>query len=563
MGKAKYSYRSKKRKFTGNQFVTSADEVQTIKDVNTASSSKLMEKMELPQTINTDSGLCGNRIFDLNTLITVFSLLCCPLCLEADLTLVEDSKLGLSSNFSLKCKKCNFVSGFSSTKKLNKLNELNTLMVYGLRLIGAGYSAGNKLCSLLNLPFLSKYAFRKQEEKLLLAASISAQQCMNEAALEVRKIKKSRSKVVSCGTSVDGSWQKRGFSSLNGCVTAISIDTGKILDLEAMSSYCRICNKLKSSSGVQNPRTHNCRNHQGSASSMESVGSYRIFERSQMLRNLMYTDYYGDGDSKAYPTVKDIYGTDSVTKLECIGHVQKRVGSRLRKLKSKTKGVGGKGKLTFRFIDKLQNYYGIAVRSNIGKLEEMQSAVIAAFFHTCSSKGNPMHGQCPKGADSWCKFQRAKALKNKYVDKSAGIPTDIMKIIKPSYMELCDRKLLEKCLHGKTQNANESFNGVLWQMIPKQTFVEFKTFQLGAYIALLQFNQGAKGILSVIENLGLTPDHRVVQQFNLIDKRRIHDSKRHSLPEAKLLRKKLRAIRKKKWTNDELQEGPTYKAGEF
>ncbi|GFT35985.1 hypothetical protein TNCV_4342951 [Trichonephila clavipes] len=42
----------------------------------------------------------------------------------------------------------------------------------------------------------------------------------------------------------------------------------------------------------------------GSASSMETVGAYRIFERSENHRKLQYTDYYGDGDSKAYESEK-------------------------------------------------------------------------------------------------------------------------------------------------------------------------------------------------------------------------------------------------------------------
>ena len=37
--------------------------------------------------------------------------------------------------------------------------------------------------------------------------------------------------LVKCGVSCDGTWQRRGFSFLDGCVTAISMDTGKILDV--------------------------------------------------------------------------------------------------------------------------------------------------------------------------------------------------------------------------------------------------------------------------------------------------------------------------------------------
>ena len=47
-----------------------------------------------------------------------------------------------------------------------------------------------------------------------------------------------------------------------------------------------------------------------------------------------------------------------VVKLECISHVQKRVGNRLRNLQKNVKGLGGRGRLTNNIIDKLQNYYG-------------------------------------------------------------------------------------------------------------------------------------------------------------------------------------------------------------
>ncbi|GFV93361.1 uncharacterized protein TNCV_3685841 [Trichonephila clavipes] len=286
------------------------------------------------------------------------------------------------------------------------MNELNTRFVYGLRLIGRGVSAGRKLCAVLNLPpFLSKLAFRQQEKKLLSAAISIGEKIRNDAAKGIRQLKKSIHGTVNCGVSVDGTWQRRGFSSLNGCVSAISVDTGKIIDFKTLSQFCRKCN---SKTEQQNVKLQ-CNHHKGSSSSMEPVGAYRIFERSEDHRMLRYTDYYGDGDSKAFDAVKDIYGKDSVTKLECIGHIKKRVGTRLRKLKSRNKGLGEKGKLTDGLINKLQNYYGIAIRSNIGNLDKMQSAVIAAYFHCCSSKHQPEHGQCPVGDESWCKFQRAKA----------------------------------------------------------------------------------------------------------------------------------------------------------
>ena len=62
----------------------------------------------------------------------------------------------------------------------------------------------------------------------------------------VKEISQSSSSIIDTALSVDGSWQRHGFSSLNGVVTAISMDTGKILDCEPMSRSCKACSlKLK------------------------------------------------------------------------------------------------------------------------------------------------------------------------------------------------------------------------------------------------------------------------------------------------------------------------------
>ncbi|CAL1264218.1 unnamed protein product, partial [Larinioides sclopetarius] len=98
------------------------------------------------------------------------------------------------------------------------------------------------------------------------------------------------------------------------------------------------------------------------------------------------------------------------------------------------------------------------------------SSVIAAFYHSYSSTKQSMHGQCPEGASSWCKYQQAMAQRKTFHEKAIGLPQNIINIIKPVYMELCDQSLLKECLHGMTQNANESFNGLLWNIVPKQHF---------------------------------------------------------------------------------------------
>ena len=41
--------------------------------------------------------------------------------------------------------------------------------------------------------------------------------------------------------SCDGTWQRRGFSSLNGVVTVIASDTGKCVDYRVKSKQCTSC----------------------------------------------------------------------------------------------------------------------------------------------------------------------------------------------------------------------------------------------------------------------------------------------------------------------------------
>ncbi|GFV59492.1 CCHC-type domain-containing protein [Trichonephila clavipes] len=367
MGNRKNKSRSQKRKFIGNRFTERTKPL----DVPTVSEQKLKTTSVSFENIpSKDDKMSGNRIFDVEILRTVFNCLCCPSCLSVNLQLTEDSIFGLSS----------------------------------------GHSSSKKLCASLNIPSLSKAAYRSCEKKLLNVASVVSKNAMIEAADEVRKLKNT-SDVAECGVSVDGTWQRRGHSSLNGCVAVLSIDTGKVLDLEVMSKWCRNCNTSKSSEKSKHIKKHQCScNHQGSAGSMKPVGAYRLFERSRETRKLQYVEFYGDGGSKSHLAVKDIYGIDS---------------------------------------------------SNIGNLEEMQMAVIAAFYHCCSGKSNPMHGQCPLGSESWCTYQRAQSAGKVFYDKNAGLPKSIINKIKPTYLQLCDQNLLRKCLHGKTQNANEAFNGLI------------------------------------------------------------------------------------------------------
>ncbi|GFT38689.1 uncharacterized protein TNCV_3623471 [Trichonephila clavipes] len=92
---------------------------------------------------------------------------------------------------------------------------------------------------------------------------------------------------------------------------------------------------------------------------MEVDGMLRIFNRSEKLHNLKYLNYIEDGDTKTFNALSENkpYGDDHlIQKIECVGHVQKRMSTRLRKLKlvyskkklSDGKTIGGKGRVDFK-----------------------------------------------------------------------------------------------------------------------------------------------------------------------------------------------------------------------
>jgi hypothetical protein len=233
--------------------------------------------------------------------------------------------------------------------------------------------------------------------------------------------------------AVDGTWQKRGYKFLNGVITATSFDTGKVIDMAILSKHCTRPDKRM--------HLHSCTaNYRGSSGGMEVQGATEIFRRSLPTYNVRYTKYLGDGDSKGFDAVQEMkpYGETPVEKLECVGHIQKRMGTRLRNLKTRGvelsdgKGLGGKNRLSAAVIDQLQNYYGMAIRKST-TVDEMKKAIWAIYYHKISTDQEPAHGLCPPGIDSWCGFQRALVTKDVYQHKSS-IPKPIMKYIKPVFL---------------------------------------------------------------------------------------------------------------------------------
>ena len=225
------------------------------------------------------------------------------------------------------------------------------------------------------------------------------------------------------------------------------------------------------------------------------------------------------------------------------------------------KGLGKFG-LNDACIDRLQNYYGIAIRSNVGNLPKMKKAIYAALMHVASNKDNNYHwAHCPPGGDSWCTYQRDIVNKTTTHVCGDGLPNDVIKHVKPIFEALANDDLLSRCLHGLTQNQNESFNGTTWNRIPKDRFVKLNTFEIGMYDAVAHFNVGNLASLLIYDAVGVERGYCTVHRCIADDNYRLSNSRRQSSDIVKNHRRFLRGQRKVKSVKTKKQEGKVYGAG--
>ena len=62
------------------------------------------------------------------------------------------------------------------------------------------------------------------------------------------------------------------------------------------------------------------------------------------------------------------------------------------------------------------------------------------------------------------------------------------KKIEHVFRDLGSDELLKKCLYGRTQNANEAINQIIWQKCPKRVFVERFTLECGVASAVIYYH---------------------------------------------------------------------------
>ncbi|GFS85899.1 uncharacterized protein TNCV_1219091 [Trichonephila clavipes] len=358
------------------------------------------------------------------------------------------SRRGLAVSLEIICHNCGESTSTMSSKISNKCYDVNLRLTYGMRAIGKGGAAARIFCGLMNLP-PPPAKFERHNSLFLNVLKTISEDSMNAAVHEAVIANDNNSNIA---VAVDGTWHKRGYSSLNGVVCATSVENGK---------------------------------------------------RSETSRKACYTQYLGDGDSKGFLTIKEakVYGDTEVEKLECVGHVQKRMGTRLRNILKMSKGIklsdgkniSGRGRLTLKEVDSIQHYYGLAIRKNLSSVEDMKRAIWTIYFHKLSTEDNPQHALCPL--------------------------------------------------------ANS-----------KTVFVGIETLKFG--VMDVCFNDGYVSRIKVFEALGIKPGYNTERALLIIDNKRIFEAERIVNKVSLEARNKRRSL-KRKIDKQNLDEENEYQAGKY
>ena len=231
---------------------------------------------------------------------------------------------------------------------------------------------------------------------------------------------------------------------------------------------------------------------------------------------------------------------------------------------------GSKDRLTDKAMDKLQTYYGNAIRANVkpGKLSAdeqnsqiavMQKAIMAVLYHTCElTEEKERHKYCPEGKESWCSYQENSTLKR----KDHHLDAVFLDLLLPEFRRLSSYSLLLRCLPGYSQNANESLNGLVWNRAPKHHYKVPKSVEMAVMSAILHFNSGASSRHDVMREAGIPAGEFTSEGSAKKDKSRISRSIKKASMREKERRRKIRKA--KLAAKEQIEEGePSYSSGKY
>ena len=105
--------------------------------------------------------------------------------------------------------------------------------------------------------------------------------------------------------------------------------------------------------------------------------------------------------------------------------------------------------------------------------------------------------------------------------------------------------MLDKCLHSKAQNMNESFDGMICNRVPRVTHVGLHVLSVGVYDAIAYCNKSEGTVFDILELIKISQGYYVTKYSRSVNMRR-KSSSIYTMSELQIkLRKVLRHSKEK------------------
>ena len=186
----------------------------------------------------------GYRLQDQSILRNVFAeAAVCGKCLNGKLQLWEKPiGCGLARTLVLLCSntKCKAVTELPTSEKKSvgksRFYDVNRRSTLAMRLIGR--AALVKFTAIMNMPgSVKKKSFATHVSRIAKVSKLVAEADMQKVGNDIRReMGEDKYGIVDLSVSCDGTWARRGYQSLYGMVSAIHVESGKVLDYEASAT---------------------------------------------------------------------------------------------------------------------------------------------------------------------------------------------------------------------------------------------------------------------------------------------------------------------------------------
>lgn len=253
----------------------------------------------------------------------------------------QEEVKSMCSKLWLMCNVCNYIVKGSSEEP-SRGTRLRFCTDWAILNSGSTYSMAQEMFSFLNIPFMDRKTFFKDELAMDTVLEAALQESMNKAIeeeinLASRELPEKQitdDSPINLCCELDGSWGLRSnghrYSSASGCAALIGTRSKKVVYIGTRNKRCSACNR---NTANKSATKHKCfKNYSGSSGGMESDividGFKTLFEKG-----VKFTTIITDGDSTTVSKLKNScsYGHEIRHQL-CCNHTMKNVGKKLREV---------------------------------------------------------------------------------------------------------------------------------------------------------------------------------------------------------------------------------------